>query len=142
MPAALDWLASSQLENGKWARFYELKTNRPLYCEAETYKVTYDDSNLPTHYGFQVDGIDRKVERLRDELAMPHETLVRRRKGPTHPDSFAKKARSLRGKVKSAMKSQHAGGYWKSGDTIEARDFVKHMNAMSEYVDALKKSKK
>jgi hypothetical protein len=31
IPPALEWFQRSRTPNGQWARFYELKTNRPLY---------------------------------------------------------------------------------------------------------------
>lgn len=53
VPAALAYLKNSQLEGGKLARFYELQTNKPLYFTKQ-YELTYDDGDVPTHYGFQV----------------------------------------------------------------------------------------
>ncbi len=57
IPAALAWLKRSQLGDGRLARYYELKTNRPLYMEREgkVYSLTYDDSNLPAHYGWKTE---------------------------------------------------------------------------------------
>ena len=52
LPRALDYLESSVLPDGQMARFYELKTNRPLYFTKQ-YELTYDDSDMPTHYGFK-----------------------------------------------------------------------------------------
>lgn len=37
IPKALDWLKNSQLPDGRIARFYELKTNRPLYLIKDDY---------------------------------------------------------------------------------------------------------
>jgi PelA/Pel-15E family pectate lyase len=56
IPRALAYLQKSQLPDGQMARYYELKTNRPLYMsrQGETYSLTYDDSNLPDHYGWKV----------------------------------------------------------------------------------------
>ena len=54
--AALAWLERSQLPGGGWARFYECKTNRPLYFTSDdrtTYRLTYDDADAPDHYGFK-----------------------------------------------------------------------------------------
>lgn len=55
IPAALAWLKRSLLPDGQIARYYELKTNRPLYMNrrGKEYSLTYDDSNLPTHYGWK-----------------------------------------------------------------------------------------
>jgi len=57
VPAALAWLKRSQLKDGRIARYYELKTNRPLYMErsGDKYSLTYDDSRLPSHYGWKAE---------------------------------------------------------------------------------------
>lgn len=46
------WLEKSLLPNGKLSRYYELKSNKPLHM-TEDYELTYDDSKLPKHYGWQ-----------------------------------------------------------------------------------------
>lgn len=68
IPHALKFLSENELpgEPGRLARFYELKTSRPLYFVKDTYELTYDDSNMPTHYGFK---IGSGVKRLSDELS-------------------------------------------------------------------------
>ena len=57
VPAAIDYLQRSQLPDGKLARYYELKTNKPLYMErnGKEYTLTHDDSKLPSHYGWKND---------------------------------------------------------------------------------------
>ncbi len=52
IPRALDYLRRSRLSDGRLARFYELKTNKPLYFTKQ-YELTYSDADMPTHYGFQ-----------------------------------------------------------------------------------------
>ncbi len=49
IPGALAYLRASLLADGRLARYYELKTNRPLYMNrrGKTYTLTYDDSNFP-----------------------------------------------------------------------------------------------
>jgi hypothetical protein len=138
IPAALDWLEQAKLPDGRWSRFYEFGTNRPLYCVAETYELTYDDSNLPDHYGFQPEYGGEKIERLRSDLAKPREEILASRKGPDSPDRWMKAARNLRGKVKAALEMQTKDGVWIDDDRIEAELFVKHLNAMSAYVAAMK----
>ena len=71
IPKALDYLENSQLPDGSLARFYELKKNRPLYF-TKTYELTYDDSDLPTHYSFKVGS---RVGRLRKSFeALPQQS--------------------------------------------------------------------
>lgn len=53
IPRALAYFRKSTLPDGKVARFYELKTNRPLYMDRQ-YRLTYNPSAAPTHYGWQV----------------------------------------------------------------------------------------
>lgn len=55
IPRALAYLQKSQLPDGQMARYYELKSNRPLYMsrQGDTYSLTYDDSDLPDHYGWK-----------------------------------------------------------------------------------------
>lgn len=50
---ALNYLKASLLSDGRLARFYELKTNRPLYMNTQ-YQLTYNDDDLPDHYGWKV----------------------------------------------------------------------------------------
>ena len=49
---AIKYLQASLLSDGQLARFYELQTNRPLYMTSQ-YKLTYDDTDLPSHYGWK-----------------------------------------------------------------------------------------
>ena len=51
IPRALDYLEKSQLPDGRLARFYELKTNRPLYFTKQ-YELVYTSDDMPTHYAF------------------------------------------------------------------------------------------
>ncbi|WP_202617367.1 pectate lyase [Roseimaritima sediminicola] len=55
IPAAIRYLHRSRLPDGRLARYYELRTNKPLYMQrsGDAYSLTYDDSNLPKHYGWK-----------------------------------------------------------------------------------------
>lgn len=68
IPRALAYYRKSRLPGGGLARFYELQTNRPLYF-TRAYELTYDDSDLPTHYGFKIgdwtDAVARQFEQVR-----------------------------------------------------------------------------
>lgn len=56
VPRAVAWLKRSLLPDGRLARYYALETNRPLYMarDGRDYSLTYDDSKLPSHYGWKV----------------------------------------------------------------------------------------
>lgn len=53
LPRSLEYLKSSLLPDGRLARFYELRTNKPLYM-TRAYELTHDDSDLPDHYGWKM----------------------------------------------------------------------------------------
>jgi len=135
---ALGWFERIRLPDGQIARFYELGTNRALYCAAETYELTYDDSSLPIHYRFKLDYPEAKIERLRADLARPREEVLDSRREPDSPELWMKQARNLRSKVRDALESQHPDGYWLKGDRIDADAFSKHVAAMAAYVLATK----
>lgn len=64
--AAVAWMRRSLLPDGRLARFYELRTNRPLYLTRDTYELTHDDDRLPTHYSFKK---QPRLETLERQLA-------------------------------------------------------------------------
>ena len=72
IPRALAYLKKSRLPDGRLARYYEMKTNRPLYMtrDRDEYSLTYDDSKLPDHYGWKVDSrLDAIEAETRDAVA-------------------------------------------------------------------------
>lgn len=137
IPKALDWLERSRMEDGRWARFYELRTNKPLYCKAETYEITYDDSNLPTHYGFKVD-LESKIATIRKNLATGREQLLADRNDePGSPKAWTSRAKSLSRYAKQAMASLKNPGVWLNDDgQIDARTFNANLQRMAAYVEA------
>lgn len=53
IPAALEYFTKNcLLSDGQVARYYELRTNKPLYMDG-AYRLTYDDSDVPSHYGWK-----------------------------------------------------------------------------------------
>lgn len=62
IPKALAYFNKCLLPDGKVARFYELKTNKPLYMNAK-YELTYDDSAAPGHYGWKQSAHFQEIEK-------------------------------------------------------------------------------
>ncbi len=138
IPRALDYLKTCELSDGRVARFYELKTNRPLYFTRD-YSLTYDDSDMPTHYGFQ---LGSKVDQLRKRYAAlvlaestnSKEALTEpNRKPPSIPQ------------VQSVMDGLDERGAWLSdtplrfnklpGPSIQMQDVVENLNVLARYLD-------
>lgn len=71
IPRALAYLKASTLPDGQLARYYELQTNTPLFMTAErrdNYTLTYDDADLPDHYGWKFPSRLADIERQYNEL--------------------------------------------------------------------------
>lgn len=72
VPAALHYLRNSLLPDGRLARYYELQSNRPLYMQREGkgYQLTYEDGQLPSHYGWKhksrLDELDSRYRILKE----------------------------------------------------------------------------
>ncbi|MDQ3623247.1 MAG: pectic acid lyase, partial [Verrucomicrobiota bacterium] len=61
IPRALAYLQRSALPDGRLARYYELRTNKPLYMTRD-YVLTHEDSQLPEHYGWKTSSRLKSLE--------------------------------------------------------------------------------
>lgn len=139
LPAALAWYERSALPDGQYARFYELKTNKPLYFVKDTYELVYDDSNLPTHYGFKLDSVKRDLDQMKKALERSRGDFLAKRNAPDSEKTWTSKAKGAADKTQQALKAQQAEGYWLKGDKIDAGEFIRHMNAMATFVEGARK---
>jgi len=146
IPRALAYLKKSRLSNGRLARFYELKTNKPLYFTRK-YELTYDSDDMPTHYGFIVSS---KLDRIEDEykrvLKLPADQLDPA--SDTRP-SRPRMSRSLTGQAKRVIEQMDSRGAWVEdgrlryhgkGDStrrvIECRTFIENIDVLARYIAA------
>jgi hypothetical protein len=132
---ALAWFDRSKLPDGTYARFYELKTNKPLFFVKDSYELTYDDGNLPTHYSFKDDRQD-DIDQFRKRLAQDREELLRKLGGPQTPKEWMSRAKGAADKARKAAESLDSEGRWLKDDEISGSEFTKNLNAMSTYVEA------
>jgi hypothetical protein len=133
IPPALDYLRRSRLPDGKLARFYELRTNKPLYFTKD-YELTYDDSDSPQHYSFKVaddtDAIRREYEQLKVDRKI-----------------VQKRAANLEAQVKKIIAAQGAKGRWvESGrlrhhgpndpetNVIRTATFIRNVEVLSRFL--------
>ena len=146
IPRAIDYLERSTLPDGRLARFYELRTNRPLYF-TKKYQLTYQDDDLPTHYGFQVGS---SLSRIRAEYGRLRATPWERPNMDTESESIVLSA-SLAAKAKAAAVALDDRGAWVEagrlrfvGDgptkIIDCRTFVGNVDTLSQFVAAGDKS--
>ncbi len=147
IPAALGYLERSKLSDGRLARFYELRTNKPLYFTKD-YRLTEDDGDVPTHYGFKVGSkLDSLRKRFGEIQALKPEKLASKRESRY----VLSTNRPSDDQVRSVIKSLDSRGAWvesgslkyhgKNDDTrrvIDSETFVKNLDVLSRYVGAEK----
>jgi len=141
LPQAIAYFRRSRLPDGRLARFYELKTNKPLYFTKD-YKLTYSDADAPTHYAFKVgnriEPIAAEYERLR---AMSPEAL----KAATRP-ARAKLTPQLISQTTAAIAALDERGRWVeegrlryqdfTGQIIDCGTFIRNVRTLSRYLAA------
>ena len=147
--------ARQRIDGPALARFYELRTNRPLYITKGTrmiaaglgsrlvdgYELSYDDHSVITHYGVLVSGagldaiaqdhaallaMDRESRRRPDRLTGLSPWSERPRASPA-PDALAAAARELIG-------SMDARGAWLTEGTIGKADRLVFLYAARDMV--------
>ena len=129
IPRALAYLRRSILPDGKLPRFNELETNRPLYMRrrGKIYSLTYDDSNLPSHYAFKV---SHKLDKIEQEY--------RRALAGGKPEP--PKSKTLARRALAAISELDKEGRWLSPNPGKLREFgdqVIRSEIFSENVEAL-----
>jgi hypothetical protein len=146
LPRALAYYRRSVLPDGKLARFYELKTNKPLYF-TKKYELTYDDGDMPTHYAFKVasrlDAIAREYERVRragpEELKRPTEAAA-----PQVTEALRKQVRTLlaaldeRGAWATPGKMRSQGADDATRQVIESQTFIRNIGVLAQYLAAVR----
>ncbi len=139
LPSALRWYRESRLANGKWARFYELQTNKPLYFVKDTYDMTYDNSNVPTHYSFQGNYGDSTIRYCEEMMKRPRESILEERKGTRTPAQWREHAKKLEGEVKNILASLDDQGRWVEKEKIEVATFNKNLTRLADYLEAVQR---
>jgi len=143
LPRAIAYFRRSELPDGGLARFYELKTNKPLYFTKQ-YELTYSDADMPTHYAFKTgNGIDR-IERDYQRLLHLDPGKLRPEPSPKRP---RKASSSQIARAKAAVAALDDQGRWVEdgrlkyhGDddptrrAIDCRTFLTNVGILSSYL--------
>jgi hypothetical protein len=133
-PAAA-WLERVRLPDGQWARFYELRTDRPLYMTRD-YRLTYADDDTPTHYGFKgTFGLPAVLDAYQAIAARGREAWLARASAPV--DRAAVVA-ELAGPVESLVDALTPEGYWIDHEMIRSEAFIDHLDVLARYIAAVR----
>ena len=134
IPKALDYLRRSRLPDGKLARFYELRTNKPLYFTKD-YELTYDGSDPPQHYSFTVSDNTDAIRREYERLKAGRETTISKPAG--NIEAQAKRiiaAQDDRGRWIEAGRLRHHGPNDPETNVIRTATFIRNVELLSRYL--------
>lgn len=136
IPQALQFFREKCLiGNGQFARFYELQSNKPLFMN-RNYELTYDDSDVPTHYGWKVksklDQIEKHYQQAREGKA------VERGKSKVSEKEVERilEAMDSQGRwIKTVESERLSGTKLKKGDQyLLSQDFINHIQKLAIFV--------
>lgn len=141
VPRALSYLRKARLPDGKLARFYELKTNRPLYFKVTDgrYDLVYEADQLPSHYAFIVSSRLDRIEAEYQRLSRDGERV-----NPVPEKTIAKLPQRVR-EIIAAMDERGAWidargmkGHGKASPdgVIESETFIQNVGLLCRYLRA------
>jgi PelA/Pel-15E family pectate lyase len=144
IPRALQYYSDSVLPDGKLARFYELQTNRPLFFTRD-YELTYDDSDMPTHYAFKIGNWISSVRRDYERVAAGPVEARSEPESPRTPrmsQSLRRQANEIVGALDERGAWVEAGQLKYHGDddptrqVIDCRTFINNIRVLGSYLAA------
>jgi hypothetical protein len=132
------------LPDGRLARFYELRTNRPLYFTRD-YQLTYSSDDMPTHYAFivgsQLDTIARRYDEVRKRGARRQPTSFEPAR-PNQSDALARQAADIiaaldeRGAWVEPGRMRYHGEDDDTRQVIDSRSFARHLLVLARFIAA------
>ncbi|MBM3472977.1 MAG: hypothetical protein FJX75_06915 [Armatimonadetes bacterium] len=143
IPAAIKWLEASKLDNGKWARFYEPGTNRPLYVNMDRQVVYVYDDTIRPGYSWQgeygIPGVIRTYEALMKDVAAGTVawTIPPPEKKPLTKEQAQATLDRLAPEVRKVCDALDAEGNWVREDGwIYCEDFIRNTRLLAQYINA------
>lgn len=135
---AVAWLKKVQLPGGQWARFYELKTDRPLYFTMK-YELVYTDDDLPTHYAFKTQGGVPSALKEYEQLTRDgREKMRAARERKQTPEQLRRAAQEMEPRVRAAIAALDPQGRWLQGGTLRSATFNQNVGLLAEYLGAVR----
>jgi hypothetical protein len=118
IPDALRWLREIRMENGKWARFVELGTNKALYYDRSRIRVDKLDDLHPerrTGYSYE-SNLESQLEassiRYEKALKLGNKSLWKEEHHVLTKEQVAKRLDVLSIDVKRILETQESSGAW------------------------------
>ncbi|TWU31371.1 pectate lyase [Novipirellula artificiosorum] len=145
IPQAIAYLKRSQLADGRLARFYELRTNNPLFFTMD-YQLTYGSDDMPTHYAFIVgSNLERIEKQYQRTIGEPWKPIQRKLSQPfrmtptlTSDAEQVVQRLDLRGAWSETARLKYHGEDDPTRNVLSMRTLAKNIEVLSRYIAAAK----
>jgi hypothetical protein len=134
IPPFIAWLERSRLGPERWARLYELGTNKPIYGDRDgEIHYTLAEISAERQRGYSWEGsyglpdTMRWFERLQKEGREKMQAAEQRRNVPSRPSAS---------EVAAILNRQNAAGHWGTAAGISMRPFIANMEKLADYLRA------
>ncbi len=134
IPAAIGWLERSRMEDGKWARFYELDTNRPLYVNMDR-EVVYEFVNIRPGYSWMANYASSAIRLYNEIKGMGREKYLAKRNAAPTDEALRERLAGIESLVQGVVSEQDAQGRWVSGGKISCSTFIRNLQLLSDYIE-------
>ncbi len=144
IPKAIAWLKKVQRPDGRFPRFLELRTDRPLYFN-RNYELVYTDDDNPSHYAMITSVPIKQLEDLYarlDTFRMDYTGYLHRRPAPPFPHDRVERQLGLRrwidpspDALRRVIAALDDEGRWLEDGEIKCATFSRNLDALSSHID-------
>lgn len=162
IPDALRWLHDIRMENGNWARFVELGTNKALYYDRPRIRVESMAELHPerrTGYAYETNliaSLESAGSRYQKAMKLGHDGLRKDEHPKLSKEEVIQRLKELYGPVNKILEAQESSGAWITRDDrfkktmpkgirwngqysvmdrISSADFNQNVAILSEYIE-------
>lgn len=138
--AAIAWYQRSAIGPNKWARFYELGSNKPIYGDRDG-KIHYTLEELSderrTGYSWQSDfGVKRAMAFYGQVESAGRAAMLEMQKSrPLSGQQKESRVKSLGPRVDKAIAAMDVQGRWIVRGNIETSAFIENLNILCDYLE-------
>ena len=158
IPDAIRWIKESRLPNGRWPRFCELGTNKPIYYANRVRMSSYEAAGgRGGQSTAKLIGLEKLTENYNDVKNLGIEKYLEKINQPLSRNEILEKISNLEPVIKEIISSQDNKGRWITHDAelperepvrmakltgriiyedrIFTRVFLSNMNSLCEYLE-------
>ncbi len=141
IPAAIDWLNRSNIDDNLWARFYELGTNVPIYGDRDgLIHYTLEEISQERQDGYSWEssyGISSAIRYYEDVVAVGIDAYIADRDQPPTVLQLESQVSSTAGRASDALDALDAQYRWVNTDGwLYSGDFVNNLDRLCDFLEA------